>query len=461
MRTILCTVGTSVARECPSLKQLQVQGSNWETDTSALEDEIDQRIRLLDLSTESGRVSASAEIHSLHKIEIRKDDEVILLTTDTADGRACATKLANLIEKTWPGTTVRVKRIEGLQVRDPELLRSKGLVGLLNVTIGYIKDPQRKYSNPNGDSIIINPTAGFKGVVPFLAVLGMLFQVPTVYMFEFANSIVRLPPLPLGFDLKIFRRARRALEMIKKEGAIHEKSFFNQIIAFQEHERAMFESLLERDGELVTLSPLAEVLSDVVQEGQQPLWISPQAIDQLNKRQGTDRMRLEAFLIRLSNPIWRASQPHRFQNCEIPVFGNSRYCFRAAVHNQDNKLYICRIYDDHDKYETELGHFRKKDIEPLQDFQRWEAPMTEEELDEKEQDESTSLNVRLEEMSLELNRAKTKLGELIKENEKLKAFRGRTKTAGEIGRKKEGQKEKKEEMNTVPGSRVRRSGVRT
>ena len=391
LRTILCSTGTSIARGCSSLEDFQKNGSDWDDDTKQLESEILQRMQQYDLGTEKDRVIASAELNSLHRLGLQEDDEVVLLVTDTADGRACAGINARYIESIWPGTTATIKRIEGLQVRDENLLRSKGLLKLLEVSLHYVNDLQRKYANGLGDGIIINPTAGFKGVVPFLVLLGMIFRVPTYYLFEFSNTIIRLPPLPFSFDIQIFRRARRALSLVRAEGAIPEAQFFKLIIGFQEHERPLFESLVEKDGEFVTISPLAFVMSEVEDEGSKPVWLSPQVVEQLNKRQGTDRKRLEEFLVRLSNPLWRASQPHSFSKCELPVFGNSRYMFRAAAFMQADKLYVCRAYHDHDKYETELNNFKKKDVPPLNKFVEWTPSMTEEELDEAEENELATL----------------------------------------------------------------------
>jgi hypothetical protein len=93
-RTIICTVGTSIAGGCPSLKGFQGAYHAWDEPTDALNAEIKKRLTGFDLATEKGRTGASAEINSLNRLCITADDEVILLVTDTADGRYKASALS-------------------------------------------------------------------------------------------------------------------------------------------------------------------------------------------------------------------------------------------------------------------------------------------------------------------------------------------------------------------------------
>jgi putative CRISPR-associated protein (TIGR02619 family) len=392
MKTILCTVGTSITgspREPGSkdlreeLGRIQREGASWDSDTTVLNREIERRISGLDLSKKDVRTQASAELNSLNRLELKAGDEVVLLATDTADGRVCSERLAVVIKTVWPGTSAVVERIRDLQTRDGEAFRKKGVIHLLEVVLRYVNDPQRKY----GGEIILNPTGGFKGVVPFLTLAGMLYRIPTVYIFEFSEALIRLPPMPVSFDLHLFRQARPALSALQKEAVMPEERFWSLLPGISTQDRPLYESLIEAEDGMVTLSPLAYSLVSIQKAAQSSLWISAQVRAQLQTKTGTDRKRLEAALIRFSDPVWRVGQSHSFPSCELPVFGNSRWMFRMAAFFREDRAYVCRLFDDHDAYEEGLNGLRLRDVEPWESFTEWVPPLSEEELDADEQNE--------------------------------------------------------------------------
>lgn len=378
MSTILCTIGTSIANGCPELSRFQKQGSAWADDYQQLAGEITGRLQRFDLSAAAGRIAASAELNSLHRLKLQEGDEVVLLATDTADGRACGEALSLVLTKHWPGVRVIVERVEGLQVRDAKRLREMGLARLMQVVLRYVEDPQRKY----GGGLVINPTGGFKGVVPFLTVIGMIFRVPTVYVFEFSDTLIHLPPLPINFDLQLFQRARPALAEMRRQQVMPESQFYRLIRGFSPEELPLFQSLLESDdANNATLSPLALTLAELEAAPGTSLWLSPQAREKLATAQGEERKRLEAILTRFSNHLWRDSQVHPFNNCELTVFGNSRLMFRLAAIFRDGRTLVCRLYNQHDEYERGLGGLKLRDFPSFDNFQEWTPPQTLDDLD--------------------------------------------------------------------------------
>ncbi len=385
MSTILCTIGTSIANGCPELARFQKQGSAWAYDNQQLAGEITGRLQRFDLSAAAGRIAASAELNSLHRLKLREGDEVVLLATDTADGHACGDALALVLKKHWPGVHVILERVEGLQVRDAERLRKTGLVRLMQVVLRYVEDPQRQY----GGGLVINPTGGFKGVVPFLTVIGMIFRVPTVYVFEFSDTLIHLPPLPINFDLHLFQRARPALAELRRQEVMPESHFYRLIRGFSPEERPLFQSLLETDeANNATLSPLALTLAELEAAPGSSVWLSPQAGEKLATAHGEERKRLEAILTRFSNPLWRNLQAHPFNNCELSVFGNSRLMFRLAAIFRDGRAHVCRLYNQHDEYERGLAGLKLRDFPSFDNFQEWTPPQT---LDDLDLEETTEL----------------------------------------------------------------------
>jgi len=147
MRTIICTTGTSIARGCRSLAAFQGASAGWDADAGALAREIEARLGALNLSSDTDRIAASAELNSLHRLGVTDDDTVVLLATDTADGRACAEATTKAVVKAFglrPEHVV-VRRVPGLQVRDGKALRETGIVNLLTLVMGTIGDPQQRY----------------------------------------------------------------------------------------------------------------------------------------------------------------------------------------------------------------------------------------------------------------------------------------------------------------------------
>jgi putative CRISPR-associated protein (TIGR02619 family) len=379
---------------CPELRRFQEHGSVWDEDTEQLRGEISARLKRYDLASAAGRVTASAELNSLHRLGLNENDEVVLLATDTADGRACAETLSQIIQQQWRGTRTVVERIMGLQVRDAETLRQVGLPRLVKALLRYVEDPQRRY----GGGLVLNPTGGFKGVVPFLTVIGMLYQIPTVYVFEFSEALIRLPALPIGFDLQLFLRARPAVAALRQAGGvIPVEQFYARIPGLAEEERAQLQSLLEVDGLDCTLSPMAEVLAQMEEAGRKKLWLAPEVREQLDGTLGLPRKRLEAGLIRLTDPLWRIAQSHRFQKCELHVFGNSRLPFRIAAFFREDRAYVCRLREvtEHDDYEAEFARLKLRDFQGRTDFAEWTPPIAEDELDLAEQDELESLRTQV------------------------------------------------------------------
>jgi len=62
----------------------------------------------------------------------------------------------------------------------------------------------------------INMTGGFKAVVPFLAIYGQLYRIPTYYIFENAEELIQLPQLPINYDFSLVEDYYTAFEDANK-----------------------------------------------------------------------------------------------------------------------------------------------------------------------------------------------------------------------------------------------------
>jgi putative CRISPR-associated protein (TIGR02619 family) len=371
MKTIICTTGTSIARGCQTLRAYQESASGWEDAATDLEQEIAARLAAFDLGTAPDRVEASAELHSLHRLQVEPGDTVVLLATDTVDGRVCAEALARSIRQAFAldENGVRLHRVPGLQVRDGKRLREEGLVRFADIVISYVENPQYRH----GGELILNPTGGFKGVVPFLAAIGMIFRIPTVYVFEHANNLITLPPLPVQFDLHLYERAAAALRYIHEESYVHEEEFFSRIDGYQTHERDLFLSFVEQvENQMVTLSPLAFVLLRMSEEGARQIFLSSKAAATLKQSSGLSQLALERLLIRLGDPVWRSIHIHSTNgSTDLEVYKPGNTAERAFCIIEGDRVNVCELFTDHDLYERMLSKCRRADYQTGQ-FTAWE-----------------------------------------------------------------------------------------
>ncbi len=98
--TILGTTGTPIAQGCGALRGLLGKPRPWDASAEGLREQIRARLAGMDLSAPEGRAArASAEINSLHRLGVDPADTVVLLVTDTADGRACAEAVGGVLRE--------------------------------------------------------------------------------------------------------------------------------------------------------------------------------------------------------------------------------------------------------------------------------------------------------------------------------------------------------------------------
>lgn len=362
MRTILCTVGTSIAQGCKALRSYQRTTTLWEDAADDLAVEIRDRLAGLNLTADAGRTEASAEINSLNRLGITENDLVVLLATDTADGRTCAEVLKRNLHEVFPLSDdhVILHRIPGLQVHDEKRLREEGLAALIDRIMAYVDNPQYRF----GGEIILNPTGGYKGVVPFLAAIGMIFRLKTVYVFEFSGVLITLPPLPVSFDLHLYERAAPALQLIYEESFVHEEEFFARIPSYQPYERDLFLGFIEpAEHGMVTLSPLALALVGMTEKGAKQIDLSPSAQKALSQATGIQELALKRLLVKVSDPIWRSMHIHPVQGCDLEVYKPGNVAERVFCITGQDRVKVCELFSDHDVYERSIAKCRRSHYE--------------------------------------------------------------------------------------------------
>jgi len=354
-KMIICTVGTSISNGCPSQRALLSKPSKWNDDVKYFENEIKKRVR--NIRTDNFR-TISAEINSIDRLNISSDDKIIMLSSDNAPGKACSLALQRVISDRYniSSQNIIIERIKGLQVYNSTELKSVGLKNFIATALKYLDDKSLSYQY----DVIINPTGGFKGVLPFLTILGMMFGKKTVYIFEFAEQLIFLPPLPFSFDLNIFDRARPALEYIEDKVAVSEQTYLSKIKNYSENERELFLSFVEPFEDKLTISSLAYCFLTTEKESKQALVLKNIA-NELETDNSHPGLALRRLLSKVSSPLWRNNHSENWRTSDLIVIKQNRTAERLAGFVKNNTFHITHAFRTHEEYEAKLPGCSVKD----------------------------------------------------------------------------------------------------
>jgi putative CRISPR-associated protein (TIGR02619 family) len=238
MRTIITTTGTSLLTNAERyLKKDKKTITNEE---------------LRQFFKQVGAAVATAETNSLLKIAC-PDDEVVLLYTTTPEGEHCVKEVQRYLQsENW--LNVRLRQLP-LEQNEAQFER-RGLRELVNIMIEEIGKAKRE-----DREVIINATGGFKAEIAYTTMVGMIFQVPVKYIYQFFQQPITFPALPISWNIDLLieydsffewldGEPRKALEIEQRLKAIVEWD--------REH---ILQLLLPTDADgYVFLSPAGEIL---------------------------------------------------------------------------------------------------------------------------------------------------------------------------------------------------------
>lgn len=164
----------------------------------------------------------SAETATLEKINretgCKENYEVFLLCTETYLSRLAAELLATynplLKGKTriinGDGRPVDVSEgrvIPKLSIHDAQDLKAVGLANLV-AEIQAIWRLQFDCTSKKDHTFVINASGGYKGIIPFLTLIGQLYDIPMYYKYQEENEenqqqLIKIDALPFGFNREL------------------------------------------------------------------------------------------------------------------------------------------------------------------------------------------------------------------------------------------------------------------
>jgi hypothetical protein len=68
-----------------------------------------------------------------------------------------------------------------------------------------------------GEQVLLNATGGYKAQISFAGIIGQVCEIPVFYQFEDFPRAIKLPPLPVAFDLKDWLSYRHVFDALEGE----------------------------------------------------------------------------------------------------------------------------------------------------------------------------------------------------------------------------------------------------
>lgn len=356
MTVYLCTCGTSAARNIRESDGRPRVNAAWVNAQASIESAAQQvhdhfAHAAMDDDDALRRV-LSAEIHSLARMGVTAQDRVILYSSETPDGQACAEAVAAYLRTQRQGIDCRVVVIEGLQVRDAQRFRTAGV-------LNFTKQVLNEIANWGAEQCILNPTGGFKSLVPYTVLIGMIKAVPAKYIFEQSTALIPLPLMPVEFARERIEAIRPLLERIQRDSAIPRHDLERALpYAQRESLTSLFEDL--GDGQ-ITLSPVGFLLFEELDRPRARVaYLSRRALDDLRQIRAIEGTKPDDFIQRIANDTQQLDSS-RHESLGADLFwhkpgGHTRDRYLVSVEGW--RLLIWRI-TDHDEYDRILDANRR------------------------------------------------------------------------------------------------------
>lgn len=339
MTLFICTAGTSIAGG--PMKP--------EEDEPAFRARVDAKLRQQrsELKRSAFLIRVSAETNGLAREGAGAGDQVMFLATETDDGRIAADCLARFVEAEF-GCRASARVVDGLQVRDGVKFRTAGVRGLFDA----LDELRRDFSD---EEIRLNATGGFKGVMPYVVLYGMFHDLAVSYVYEFSETLITLPRLPVEFDWAGLAPAAQAIFAIDAEGALGEDAWRASLPASYYAGQADFDALFEHEGGLVTLSAVGLLMKARLGEAEtaNPLFLSLRAHAALTEAHSNSRALLDPMLERLRNPLFRAGLKHAETLHKTDLKVCKRYGKtgpRVLYWVRENHVFVGEVFAHHDLY---------------------------------------------------------------------------------------------------------------
>jgi putative CRISPR-associated protein (TIGR02619 family) len=345
LKTYVCTCGTSIVANSgitlDRLKHLPI--SEWtdrKDDIEAVRDSVCDSLARLSLPRDLN--DTSAEIKGLVKMGITQADRVILIASDTVEGRLSAELVKEFLKERELSSKgqVEIKTIAGLQATDGAVFQREGLKNLLAYLVSL-----------ENDDLILNPTGGYKSVVPYISLIGMLFNKPVRYIHEDSNDVLTLTNLPVLLNDDLILLVEPKLKRIEQETAIP-KNEWQVGIDYHDHR---FDCLIEESGDQITLSGIGFLFwerfkqdypIDLLRDDRNPSEKINKLLDQGVDHHGVEKIRPIAIKL-LRSPYVKAIPKSCDNQPNSKDWIKALYPQESKTHLQREAINLCMVTHIH------------------------------------------------------------------------------------------------------------------
>jgi len=346
MRTVLVTVGTSLL-------------GNARRD---LDEDQPHAQQLANYLRHTDVILASAETNALSRL-LQDRDRVILLCSQTREGRQCAAALAQYYQH--DGYETDVVEVPDLTYTESRF-KMRGLQSLVATLIDQIRREKAR-----ARQVLINATGGFKAEIAYATLVGLLFDVPVYYIHEACRDIIEMPPTPISWDYSLLADYEAFFEWLRAD--------LRPTLEVDQRLRGLpgaIRLLLAEEDGFTLLSPAGEAFYEayhdrLAQAATVPLLLSVQAWAAY-RAAAPDTQRLFArTLTKLRLRELRLGGSDQVGNCDCRVFPKGHRTERLFYfETEDGRVHVCELARHSDQsYERlmQSGVWR----EHYQSFQPW------------------------------------------------------------------------------------------
>lgn len=156
-----------------------------------------------------------AEVQSLIKIQQEQNAQIdsYLLATDTQLSKLACQIIKHLFDSNESYNVKihyneEVDTLKGLKVNNSTSFKE----GLNSLLTRFYKICEGYFEN-----VILNVTGGYKGIIPFLTILGQANKIPIKYIYEDTAVLHTIPALPITINEQLFEKHYSTFLLLEKE----------------------------------------------------------------------------------------------------------------------------------------------------------------------------------------------------------------------------------------------------
>jgi len=293
---------------------------------------------------------ASAEIESVRKIASEEGGScaVRLLATDTPASRFAAGLMRDYAEIGDVRFVFNdeTDQISSMQVYDRTAFRD-GIRNLVRRLRSLFDEAGALMGRADADACAINITGGYKATLPFLTVLGELYDVPLYYKFEEVDGLLSIPQVPLTLDEDLFREHEAAFG--------HLAEWVDDWPAFRDRHHEFVRragDLIEVADNVAKLSPLGELFWGYYTDQFVFFYAPDDVYEKIRDEQPNVRGILRTKMKQLRDEDQVEPKGDHL------AFDDGNNSNRIFLFYEENELYIYKTFDEEGDYDNYDKYWR-------------------------------------------------------------------------------------------------------